>query len=81
MSPKKRPPRNAKNKRGRESEAPVELGSQYEVDITEISPNGDGVARIKGFIIFVPNTQVGDHAKIEIIKLDAMSANAEKILA
>ena len=51
MSPKKRPPRNAKNKRGRTNEAPVELGSEYDVDITEMSPNGDGVARIKGFII------------------------------
>ena len=42
-----------------------------------MSPNGDGVARIKGFIIFVPNAKVGDRLKIEIKRLDSMSADAE----
>ena len=57
----------------------LELGSEYEVDITEMSPNGDGVARIKGFIIFVPNAKVGDRLKIEIKRLDSMSADAEVV--
>jgi predicted RNA-binding protein with TRAM domain len=75
----KRPPRNAKNKRGRSETAPVEAGKEYEVDITEMSPNGEGVARIRGFIIFVPNSKVGDHGKIRVTNVDSMSAEAEKI--
>jgi len=78
MSPKKRSPRNAKSKRGRDSgNVPVELGKEYKVDITEMSPNGEGVARIRGFIIFVANGTLGNNAKVKINRVDSMSANAE----
>jgi predicted RNA-binding protein with TRAM domain len=54
MSPSKRGPKNAKSKRGRGVEnSPVETGKEYEVDITETSPQGEGIARIKGFLVFV----------------------------
>jgi predicted RNA-binding protein with TRAM domain len=80
MSPKKRSPRNAKSKRGRDSgNVPVELGKEYNVDIIEMSPNGEGVARIRGFIILVPNAKVGNRKKIKITRLDSMSAEAEII--
>lgn len=80
MSPKKRSPRNAKNKRGRGIEnLPVKLGKEYEVDITETSPNGEGIARIKGFLIFVPNKKPGDHVKVKITRLYSMNADAEVI--
>ena len=79
MSPK-RSPRNAKSKRGRESgNVPIELGREYEVDITEMSPNGEGVARIRGFIIFVANAKLEEHAKVRIKRIDSMSANAELV--
>jgi len=55
----------------------VELGKEYEVDITELSPSGEGVARIRGFIIFVPNSKVCNCAKVRINKIDSMSAYAE----
>lgn len=45
---------------------PVRVGETHEVEITEVSRRGDGVARIKGFVIFVPNTKAGDHVKIRI---------------
>jgi predicted RNA-binding protein with TRAM domain len=77
MSPK-RSPRNAKSKRGRESgNVPIELGREYEVDITEMSPNGEGVARIRGFIIFVADAKLEQRAKVRIKRIDSMSANAE----
>jgi len=31
---------------------PVEVGKEYEVQISEISNRGDGIARVQGFIIF-----------------------------
>jgi predicted RNA-binding protein with TRAM domain len=40
--------------------APVEAGKEYDVKIEDIAREGDGIARIEGFVIFVPETQVGD---------------------
>jgi len=78
MSPKKRSPRNAKNKRGRGIEdLPVELGKEYEVDVTETAPNGEGIARIKGFLIFISNAKPSDRLKVRIKKLDSVCADAE----
>ena len=33
------------------------------MEIPEISPQGEGVARIQGFVIFVADAKPGDHAK------------------
>ena len=42
---------------GRSFNKPVEEGKEYEVDIKETSRRGDGVARVEGFVIFVPETK------------------------
>ena len=78
ISPKKRSPRNAKNKR-RAMNCPVVIGNEYEVEITEMMPNGEGLASIKGFWIFVPNVKVGDKKKVRITTIDSVSADAEVI--
>jgi predicted RNA-binding protein with TRAM domain len=41
--------------RGSHTPKPVEVGKEYEVDITEISRQGDGIAKVQGFVIFVKN--------------------------
>ena len=56
---------------------PVEMGKEYEVEITELSPQGEGVARIQGFVIFIADAKPGDHAKIKITKIGGMNAKAE----
>lgn len=56
---------------------PVEMGKEYEVEITEISPQGEGVARIQGFVIFIADAKPGDHAKIKITRIGGMNAKAE----
>jgi predicted RNA-binding protein with TRAM domain len=45
---------------------PVEVGKQYEVDVTELSRKGDGIAKIQGFVIFVENGKLGNKIKVEI---------------
>ncbi len=45
---------------------PVEVGKEYDVEITELSRRGDGVAKIGGFVIFVKNSRVGQKVKIKI---------------
>jgi predicted RNA-binding protein with TRAM domain len=44
----------------------IEVGEEYEVDITGISRQGDGIARIQGFLIFVKGGKVGEQVKIMI---------------
>lgn len=59
--------------------SPVELGEELEVDIKELSSKGDGLARVQGLVIHIPNTKPGDHVKIKIIQISDKAANAEKI--
>ena len=56
---------------------PVELGEELEVDITELSPKGEGLARVQGLVVHVPNAKPGDHVKIKIIRIGGTTANAE----
>ena len=56
---------------------PVETGKEYEVDITETSRQGEGVARIQGFVIYVANAKPGDHVRIRITRIGVMTAYAE----
>jgi len=56
---------------------PVEMGKEYEVDVTEISRFGDGIARIQGFVIFIPGAKPGDHVKIRITRIGRRAAEAE----
>jgi predicted RNA-binding protein with TRAM domain len=53
------------------------MGKEYEVDITETSRQGEGIARIQGFVIFVPNAKPRDHVKIKITRTSQRFANAE----
>lgn len=49
--------------------APVKEGDEIDVKIEAVGEKGDGVARVKGFVIFVPNTREGDEVKIRITKV------------
>jgi predicted RNA-binding protein with TRAM domain len=56
---------------------PVEVGKEYDVDIQEISRRGEGIARIQGLVIFVPNAKQGDHIRIKITRISRRFAEAE----
>jgi predicted RNA-binding protein with TRAM domain len=56
---------------------PVETGKEYEVQITETSRKGDGIARIQGFVIFVTGGQVGQKVKVKITNVGNRFATAE----
>jgi predicted RNA-binding protein with TRAM domain len=58
---------------------PVEEGKEYEVDIKELSRRGDGLARIEGFVVFVPNTKPGEHVTVRVTQVRDRFAVAEKI--
>jgi len=65
--------------RGGFKPCPVEMGKEYEVDITETSRQGDGIARIRGFVVFVANAKPRDDVKIRITMIGRNSANAEVV--
>jgi predicted RNA-binding protein with TRAM domain len=58
---------------------PVEVDKEYEVDIQEMSRRGEGIARIQGLVIFVPNTKTGDHVTIRIKRISRRFAEAEVV--
>ena len=49
-----------------ERDSPVLAGAVHDVAIEGIAREGDGIARIQGFVVFVPGTKVGDHVTIKI---------------
>lgn len=42
------------------------VGTEYDVKIEDIAREGDGIARVEGFVIFVPDTKVGDQVRIQV---------------
>ena len=56
-------------KKAPSSEPPVTEGEQLEVEIEDEGEQGDGIARVgPGYIVFVPDTDIGDRVTIEITK-------------
>lgn len=50
-------------------EAPVKAGEVHDVTINAVGEKGDGIARVNGFVVFVPNVKRGDYVKIKITKV------------
>ena len=68
--------------RGRQSNfgpKPVEIGKEYDVQVTERSDRGDGIAKTQGFVIFVKNGKVGDKVKVKVTSVGSRFAIAEII--
>jgi predicted RNA-binding protein with TRAM domain len=55
---------------------PVEVGKEYDVEVTELSRRGDGVAKVQGFVIFVQGAKVGQKVKVKIDRVGPRFASA-----
>src|SRR3989338_10229794 len=60
---------------------PVKVGEEYDVDITDVSARGDGIARVKNFVVFVPGTSKGDKVRIRIKEVRGRHAIGEVAVA
>ena len=49
--------------------APVHVGEEVDVKIEAVGEKGDGIAKVKGFVLFVPNTKAGDEVKVKVTKV------------
>jgi predicted RNA-binding protein with TRAM domain len=58
---------------------PVEVGKEYDVEIEETSRRGEGITRIEGLVVFVPNTKPGDKLRIKVTNIGRRFAEAEVI--
>jgi predicted RNA-binding protein with TRAM domain len=65
--------------RGFNTPKPVEVGKEYEVDITERGSKGDGIARIQGFVVFVSGGKPGDKVKVKVTSVAQRFAQAEVV--
>lgn len=65
--------------RDQEKSAPVSTGGTYDVTIEGIAKQGDGIAKVEGFVIFVPGTKVGDKVKIKVDKVMRKFAFGTKV--
>lgn len=63
-----------------EPQPPVEPGEMRYVEIEDIGKQGDGIARVeRGYVIIVPDTEVGERVKIEVTEVKSNFAVGEAI--
>jgi len=48
---------------------PVKEGDVVDLTIEAVGSKGDGIAKVQGFIVFVPNTKTGDKVKVKIVSV------------
>lgn len=53
----------------RRSFAPVNVGDELDVKIEAVGEKGDGVAKVKGFVLFVPGVKAGDEVHIKVTRV------------
>lgn len=57
---------------------PVKVGEEYDVEINEVGSKGDGIARIKNFVVFINGVKKGEKAHIRITEVRNRFAIGEK---
>ncbi len=45
---------------------PVKEGEEYDVTIENVGEKGDGIAKVKGYVIIVPQTKKGERVRIKV---------------
>ena len=48
------------------TEAPVKEGEEYNIKIEAVGSKGDGLGKVEGFIIIVPNTKIGEKVRVRV---------------
>lgn len=58
---------------------PVKVGEEYDVEISEVGTRGDGIARIKNFVVFINGAKQGEKTRIKIKEVRNRFATGEKV--
>ena len=59
--------------------APVTEGDELAVEITDEGREGDGIARVEDFTVFVPDAEVGEEVEIRVDDVKPRFAFAERV--
>ncbi|MFD1643681.1 TRAM domain-containing protein [Halohasta litorea] len=66
-SPSESPNHNSPTEESEHQDPPVSEGEERIVEITEMGDQGDGLTRVeRGFVVIVPETEVGERVQIHI---------------
>lgn len=63
---------------GTPGERPVKEGGVYDVTITDIGERGDGIGKIDGLVIIVPDVNPGETVKVRITRVEKKVAFGRK---
>jgi 23S rRNA (uracil1939-C5)-methyltransferase len=55
----------------------VQVDQEYEFDIIQMSPNGEGIAKVKGYSVFINGAKTGEHVRARVKRVDLLCADAE----
>jgi len=58
---------------------PVKENQEIEVVIDDVGSRGDGIAKIEGYLIFVPRSKIGERVRVKIRSVGEKFALAEKL--
>ena len=52
----------------------LEEGKQYDLEIVDISKDGNGIAKYGDYIVYVPGARKGERVRVEIVKIKKNNA-------
>jgi 23S rRNA (uridine2552-2'-O)-methyltransferase len=58
----------------------MSVGEEFEVTIFDVAPNGEGVAKIKNYPVFVKGAKLNECVTVRITSLAAGAADAEIVV-
>lgn len=58
---------------------PVKEGEEIDVTIESVGEKGDGMAKVQGFVLFVPGTKAGERVKVRVTRVLAKVGFAQSI--
>jgi len=58
---------------------PVSEGEEHEVTVNAVGRKGDGIAKIQGFTIFIPEAKQGERMKVKILNVRPNFALASRV--
>jgi len=62
---------------GADRVAPVKVGAELDVRIEGVGEKGDGIAKVQGFVLFIPGVRAGDEVRIRVTRVLAKVGFAE----
>jgi predicted RNA-binding protein with TRAM domain len=65
--------------RGYDVPKPIKEGEEYDIEINEVGSKGDGIARIKNFVVFVSGAKQGEKCRVKIKEVRNRFAFGEKV--